>query len=213
MSDIAADDFDDALEAFSRTDLRDEPTRRTWRWRIPRLRRDDTVLLIVDVQERLVPAMHESQNYVERCTLLARAAGQLQLPVVVTEQNPERLGSTLPVFTEVLGQLAPVSKLRFSACTPETWETLRATGRGSVLICGAEAHVCILQTVLDLLEQDFTVFVAHDAIASRRDTDKQIGFERMKAAGAIGTTTESAIFELLGEAGTPKFKALLPYLK
>jgi nicotinamidase-related amidase len=177
------------------------------------LRREDTVLLIVDVQERLVPAMHNPQHYVERCTLLARATAQLQLPVIVTEQNPERLGSTLPELSEVLGTIAPITKMLFSACTPETREALRATGRGSVLVCGAEAHVCVLQTVLDLLEQDYTVFVAHDAIASRRDDDKQIGWERMKAAGAIGTSAESAVFELLGEAGTPEFKALLPYLK
>jgi nicotinamidase-related amidase len=219
-----AADFEDALAAFaradshneSRADQRDEPVRRTWRWRIPRLRRDDTLLLIVDVQERLVPAMHQSERFVERCVLLARAAAQLQLPVVVTEQNPQRLGSTLPLLNEVLGQATPqvpIIKMQFSACTPSTWEALRATRCGNVLICGDEAHVCVLQTVLDLLEQDFTVFVAHDAIASRRDEDKALAVERMKAAGAIATSVESAVFELLGEAGTPDFKALLPYIK
>ncbi|MDF2441002.1 MAG: hypothetical protein JWN98_1986 [Abditibacteriota bacterium] len=181
-----------------------------------RLRRDATILLIVDVQEKLSPVMLEAEAFVARCTLLARAARMLQVPIVVTEQNAARLGHTVAAIEEVLGEYEAIDKMLFSACTPKTLERLQelqAQGYSSVLVCGNEAHVCVLQSTLDLLERGFAVFVAHDAIASRRDLDRQIGWQRMMQAGALATTTESAVFELMREAGTLEFKALLPYLK
>jgi isochorismate hydrolase len=144
--------------------------------------------------------------------LLAGAARELGLPVVMTEQYPEKLGHTERHLAKA-AQSLPIAKMLFSACTEQTLSVIRATGRRSVLLCGIEAHVCVLQSALDLLEQGFTVFVAEDAIASRRKADRRIGWQRMLGAGALPTSTESAIFELLREAGTDEFRALLPLLK
>ncbi|MBV9470755.1 MAG: hydrolase [Abitibacteriaceae bacterium] len=180
---------------------------------ISRLHRHDTALLIVDVQERLMPSIYEAEKVEKHCTLLAHAARQLQLPVVVTEQYPEKLGRTVPAILEAIDQLEPLPKTLFSACTPAVLETLRATSCSTILLCGVETHVCVLQTALDLLGHGFNVFVAYDAVSSRQESNKQVGWERMMRAGALPTSSESAIFELLREAGTPDFKALLPLLK
>ncbi|HVF85746.1 MAG TPA: hydrolase [Abditibacteriaceae bacterium] len=180
---------------------------------ISRLRRDDAVLLVVDVQEKLVPAMFEAERVVRGTSLLARAAKLLDIPVVVTEQNPNRLGATVEPVVQVLGSYAPVSKMRFSACVEETTTQLRATNRKSVILCGLEAHVCVLQSALDLVESDFTVFLPQDAVSSRYESDKRAGLERMKSAGAIPASVEMLIYELLGEAGTDEFRALLPFIK
>lgn len=187
---------------------------------IPRLRREDTLLLVVDVQQRLLPAMFEAERVVRHGALLARAARRLAIPIVVTEQYPEKLGPTVAplreVMAEAMGEFAPIAKMLFSACTEETMQTLntlRESGRASVLLCGLEAHVCVLQSALDLLEAGFTVFVPQDAISSRYEDDKKAGLERMRGAGAILCSTEMAVFELLREAGTPDFKALLPFIK
>lgn len=178
-----------------------------------RLHRERTLLLIVDVQERLMPAMHQSEATVKNCALLARAARQLEIPIVITEHNPARLGSTLDAINEVAAAYEPIPKMLFSACTESTLEAIKASERGTILLCGVEAHVCALQSALDLREAEYTVFAARDAITSRIPENAQIGWERMMRAGVLPTSTESAIFELLVEAGTPDFKALLPFLK
>lgn len=188
------------------------------RFLIPRLRRADSVLLVIDAQQRLMQAMPDSSALIARCTLLARAASLLEIPVIVTEQNPQRLGPTCAEIASALpnGQFAPHSKMQFSACTEATQSTLsglREEGRRSVVLCGVEAHICVLQSALDLLEDEWEVFVSNDAIASRRTSDCEAGWDRMLRAGALPTSSESAIYEWLGEAGTPEFKALLPFLK
>ncbi|HVF10389.1 MAG TPA: hydrolase [Abditibacteriaceae bacterium] len=180
---------------------------------LTRLRRNDTILLIVDMQERLVPAMFEAERVARHCATLAAVARRLNLPVVVTEQNPAKLGPTVASVTEAAGTHAPIAKMLFSACTEATLEALARTNRSTVLLCGIEAHVCVLQSALDLIERNFTVFVAQDAIASRQESSRKIGWERMMRAGAVPTSMESAIFELLREAGTADFRALLPLVK
>ena len=180
---------------------------------LPRLCRSQTLLLIVDVQERLMPAIHEAERVERNCILLARAALQLQIPILVTEQNPARLGSTVVPIGEVLGEYTPISKMLFSSCTPETLDAIKASERSTILLCGVEAHVCVVQTALDLIDAGYSVFATRDAISSRAPENYEIGWQRMMRAGALPTSTESAIFELLHEAGTPDFKALLPYLK
>lgn len=180
---------------------------------ISRLRRDDAVLLVVDVQEKLVPAMFEAERIVRGVSLLAQTAKLLDTPVVVTEQNPERLGATVEPVRRVLDSPAPIAKMRFSACVEETMTQLRATGRKSVVLCGLEAHVCVTQTALDLIEDGFTVWLPQDAVSSRYESDKRAGIERMKSAGVVAASIEMLVFELLGEAGTAEFRALLPHLK
>ena len=178
-----------------------------------RLRRDETLLLLVDVQERLLPAMFEAERIVRHVSLLARTARLLQLPVVVTEQNPSRLGATVAPIARVLEEFQPIPKMAFSACVPETLTALRDSGRRSVVLCGLETHVCITQTALDLVENGFTVFLPQDAVSSRYESDKRAGLERIKGAGVVPASTEMLVYELLGEAGSGEFKALLPYVK
>jgi nicotinamidase-related amidase len=144
-------------------------------------------------------------------------AVQLQLPIVLTEQYPERLGATVPEIATVIAQgedvPAPVAKMLFSACTESVQTRLRELQRPTILMCGNEAHVCVMQSALDLMEDGYQVFVPFDAISSRSESNKQIGWERMLRSGVVPTSTESAIFELLREAGTPDFKAMLALIK
>ena len=179
---------------------------------IPRLTRDGCLLLVVDVQTRLLPAMHEAQRVERNIETLCKIARHFQIPVVVTEQNPAKIGGTVDSVAAALGEFSPIEKLRFSSF-PDARAQIEATNRQTVLLCGLESHVCVTQTALDLLEAGFTVCVAFDAISSRQPHNHQIGWERMKLAGALPTSTESAIFELLGEAGTDDFRAILPLVK
>ena len=180
---------------------------------ISRLRPEDALLLVVDVQERLLPAMFEAERISRHVSLLARAAKQLDLPVVVTEQYPQKLGKTVAPIVDLLENHTPFSKTLFSACTPDMMQKLQSQSRRSIILCGLEAHVCVLQTALDLVENGYTVFLPQDAVSSRYESDKRAGLERMKSIGAVGCSTEMIVFELLREAGTPDFKALLPFIK
>jgi nicotinamidase-related amidase len=181
---------------------------------IKRLQREATILLIVDVQERLIPAIHEGEQAALSCSLLARAAQILQIPLIITEQYPEKLGATVPEIRGVLHQYQPVSKKQFSSCTAELMDILKSTSeRRGILLCGVEAHVCVQQTALDLLANDFDVFVARDAISSRTAANAEIGWQRMMRAGAIPVSVESALFELLQTADHPQFKAIHQLIK
>lgn len=183
----------------------------------PRLRRADTILLVVDVQERLLPAMHDAQNLLARCALLAHAARVLEIPIVITEQNPTRLGptcETLRAACDGENESAPtIAKMQFSAITAETAQLIETSQRPTILLCGIEAHVCVLQTALDLRERGHTVFAVVDALGSRRDSDKTLALERMKTVGVELCSAESAVFELLGSADHAAFKSLLPFIK
>lgn len=180
---------------------------------LPRLRRADTLLLIVDVQEKLMPVIHQAERVEANCAVLAKAARELRLPLVLTEQYPEKLGATAGSVREAAGFPAAIGKLRFSACTEHTLAAIESSGRKTVLLCGVEAHVCVLQTALDLRERGYQVFAVRDALSSRTPENAQIGWDRMQSAGVLPTSTESALFELLEEAGTPDFKAILPLIK
>ena len=179
---------------------------------IPRLTSDGSLLLVVDVQARLLPAMHDAARVERNIAALCQVARRLQIPVVVTEQNPAKIGGTVESIRAALGEFEPLEKLRFSSFAVAKSQ-IEATNRKKVLLCGLESHVCVTQTALDLLESGFFVFVAGDAISSRSQFNHQIGWERMKFAGAIPTSVESAIFEWLGEAGTDDFRAILPWIK
>ncbi len=180
---------------------------------LPRLRRNETLLLIVDVQEKLMPVIHQAERVEANCAVLAKAARELHLPTIITEQYPEKLGPTANAVREAAGFPTAIGKLLFSACTPQTLAALASSGRKTVLLCGVEAHVCMLQTALDLREHGYEVFAARDALSSRTPENAEIGWQRMQQAGVLPTSTESALFELLEEAGTPEFKAILPLIK
>jgi len=170
--------------------------------------------MIVDIQEKLLPAIHEHERVLHNAIRLARGAAVFDLPVVVTEQYRKGLGATIPELAASVPAFNPAEKLAFSACGAP--QVLEALGRGQirhVLLCGIEAHVCVCQTALDLLEKGFTVFVAADAVSSRTPQNHQAGLERMRAAGALCVSTEMALFEWLGRAGTDEFKQVLALVK
>jgi len=144
--------------------------------------------------------------------LLNNVCKELSIPVIATEQNPSRLGATVP---ELVLDAPAFAKTKFSMYTEEVSGALTALGseRKSVLLVGIEAHVCVLQTVLDLLENNYDVCVVCDAVSSQRPHDRAVALERIKAAGATLTTSESAVFDLLRDANHPKFKTISGMLK
>lgn len=172
--------------------------------------------MVVDVQERLLPAMFEAERLSRHSALLIRTAHQFRMPVIATEQYPEKLGATVSQLREVLGDVRAHSKMQFSGCTEDVQHILSThqnEGRRSVVLCGVETHICVLQSALDLREMGFDVWIPQDAVSSRYESDKKAGLARLQSIGAIPCSTEMVVFELLREAGTPEFKALLPYIK
>jgi len=172
------------------------------------MRPDDTGLLVVDVQTRLIAVQADGERVVWNARRLLDGAKILGVHAAATEQYPEKLGSTVPKLAERLPSTA-VSKLAFSCGVCDEIFTLwRAAGIHRVLVCGIETHVCVQQTVLDLLAARFQVVVAADAVSSRLRIDNEIALRRMEASGALLTTTEAALFEWCGKAGTEMFKAI-----
>ena len=178
----------------------------------PRLTRDDALLFICDAQTRLLPAIDGAESVERNIATLATLARRLELPVVVSEQNPTKIGGTTEAIAGALGEFKPIEKMRFSAW-PNAQTAIEASGRQTVLLCGLEAHICVTQTALDLLDQGFTVFAVYDAIGARRAENHRVGWGRMTSAGVVASSTEAAIYELLGEAGTDDFRAMLKLVK
>lgn len=189
-----------------------------------RLKKEDTVLVGIDFQERLMPAMKGNEDLEEAAVKLVKGCRILGVPAIMTQQYTKGLGHTVPAIaaalTEPLGddvaaaEFQPVEKTSFSAMgEPVFVETLEKLGRKTVIIAGIEAHVCVQQTVIDLLEKGYTVFVANDCISSRSNTDKKYAQRRMGDAGAVGTTYESILFELLGGAKETGFKQISALVK
>jgi nicotinamidase-related amidase len=171
-----------------------------------RLKRDQTALLVVDIQERLCAAMERDalDRMLNRTNAAIEGAKALELPVLVTEQYPKGLGSTHSLVKLRLGTYSAVEKLEFSACVPDV--AARLGGRKQVLVIGMETHVCVFQTVRDLVEKGYTPFLCADAVMSRNPEDRRVGLELCREAGAHIVTVETALFDLLGCAGTPEFK-------
>ena len=169
--------------------------------------RGDAALLVVDVQEKLVPAIADHARVVWNVRRLVDGAKILGLPVVGTEQYPKGLGPTVGELTDQLGPVP--SELTFSCggC-PELFERLQGRGIHKILVCGIEAHVCVQQTVLDLLADGWRVYVAADAVGSRFEVDYRTSLQRMDSSGATLTTAEAALFEWCETAGTPEFKQI-----
>lgn len=173
----------------------------------------DCVLVVVDMQERLLPAIHESARVVTATRLMLHAAQALDVPVVSTTQYLKGLGATVPEIS-TLAPEAPIDKMTFSCFgSPDFRAALENTGRHTVLLCGVEAHICVLQTGLDALAAGYRVHVITDATSSRSPVNAALGHRRLEAAGAVLSSSEMAIYELLAVSGTPAFKAMLPHFK
>ena len=203
---------------------------------IRRICRARASLVVVDIQERLLPAIFEKERLVRNARVHIQGARILGLPVLLTEQYRQGLGPTVPEIAEaVAGSNAspavppsdsnclpcvpdhavhPIEKLTFSAVgVPAFDQALASAGVTDVVVCGIEAHVCVSQTCLDLLERQFRVFVVADAVSSRTAENRRLGLDRMRDAGATMVSTEMVLFELLERAGTPEFKQILPLVK
>ena len=172
-------------------------------------------LLIVDVQERLLPAMAEPGEVVSRCQILLKAAEALEIPVTFSEQYPKGLGRTVP-------GLATNSAKVFEKLTFSCWRDvemrkhfieLHEQERPLIIVAGIEAHVCVLQSCIDLYNGGFAVFAVADAIGSRKVESAALAFDRLRGAGIQVINTEMAVFELIGKAGTPVFKTLSALIK
>ena len=171
-----------------------------------KLQRDRTALVVVDVQEGFRRAIPDFERVAKATATLIAGAEALDVPVVITEQYPKGLGKTAP---EVAGRLpegtAPIEKVVFSAAEAEGFDL---GGRDQALVCGIETHVCVSQTAIDLLEGGTEVHVPLDAVGSRTEENKRVGLHKMERAGAVLTSVEAALFELLGRAGTDEFKEI-----
>lgn len=178
---------------------------------------DDTVLLIIDIQERLAPVIYEQEQVIANTVVLAKTAAEMNLPVIVTEQYPRGLGPTIPEIATVLAENLPESqkfaKMEFSACTPEVSAALAATGRRKVIITGMETHVCVFQTTRQLLASGYEVFITRDAVSSRTAVNRENGLQLMAAMGAVISNTETLVFDLLEVSGTPLFKKISKLIK
>lgn len=176
------------------------------------LARHDSALLVVDIQEKLVPMIAGKDRMLERCRLVLKAAAILKVPMLVTEQYPKGLGKTVGELSGLVP--APIEKLSFSSCgAAAVAQQLAAWGTRKALLIGMETHVCLQQTAFDLLAQGFRVYVAADAAGSRRDEDKQWALARMAAAGITVTTAEAAVFEWMETSAAPEFKEISRLIK
>lgn len=180
-----------------------------------RLDPERAVLVVVDLQEKLLPAIDAHERVLHQSLLLLRLARTLGLPVLLTTQYAKGLGPTVPQVLDEAPGVAPVDKTSF-ACfgSPEFCARLEAlAGRSQLLVAGVESHICVMQTVLGALERGQSVHVVGDAIGARTEANHRVGLARMERAGAVLSSAEMAIYELLGRSDTAAFKKMLPYLK
>jgi nicotinamidase-related amidase len=181
---------------------------------LPMFQRQTTVLAVIDLQERLVPSIAGNEAILAQTAKLIAAAGILKIPILVTEQYPEGIGPTVPALKTMLGGVPTVSKRTFSCCRePGFMAALEKLPRCQILICGIETHVCIYQTVADLVAHGYQVQVAADAVSSRTEANKAIGLTRIQQAGGGITSVESALFELLETSACPEFKPVVKLIK
>jgi len=175
---------------------------------------ENTVLIVVDVQEKLAHVMSEKRVLLENLEKIIKGAQILGIPILLTEQNPEELGPTIPEIARFLPNIQPVRKLSFSCCGSNRFmQALKALSRKQVLITGTETHVCVYQTAVDLLNLEYEVQVVADAVSSRTVENRQIGLAKIRDAGAALTSMETALFELLKVAEGAKFKEILKIVK
>ena len=178
------------------------------------LKASDTALAVIDVQGRLATLMHDRDTLYRNLQILVRGARVLELPVLWLEQYPEGLGPTIPEVAELLGGQEPLAKTCFSAWgQPEFVRRLEESGRRQVLVAGIETHICVYQTVRDLRDRGYEVEVVEDAVSSRTAQNKRVGLEKVRAAGAGITSVETALFEMLREAATPRFREIARLVK
>ena len=175
-----------------------------------RIEREHTAALIVDFQERLVPAIADHEALMERVRILLQGLKVLEIPMTVTQQYTKGLGMSVPEVREASGETEYLDKISFSAL--EAAEP-KIHDKKYILVCGMEAHCCVLQTVIDLAGAGYVPVLVTDCIGSRRESDREMAIRRAEQEGAVLTSSEAILFELLKEAGTPLSKAILNIVK
>jgi nicotinamidase-related amidase len=179
-----------------------------------KLRASESVLVIVDVQERLARVMERRAQVEAAIGVLVRVAGLFDIPIVLTQQYTKGLGPTVEVLAAQLEGIDHVEKVCFSSCGEESFnQILDSLSRRKVILTGMETHICVLQTAVDLLDMGFIVHVPWDAVCSRTDGNRDAGLRFMERAGAISTSTETVAFQILEKAGTSEFKEISSLLK
>ena len=174
-----------------------------------RIEREHTAALIVDFQERLVPAIADHEALMERVRILLQGLKALEIPMTVTQQYTKGLGETVPAMKEAIGAFEPMEKTVFSAMGCDAFvEWVKAQGKKTILVCGVEAHICVLQSIIDLIGEGYRVFIVADCVGSRVVYNKEYAIQRAVQEGAFVTTCEGALYEMTQGAGTPHFKAI-----
>jgi nicotinamidase-related amidase len=174
----------------------------------------ETLLLLIDVQSRLAPAVFESELVERNISKLLRSCELLEVPVILTEQYPKGLGHTVPPLMELITEEQPFEKLSFSCCGSDDFmKRLRSLGRNNILVVGMETHVCVYQTCMELIEFGYDVHIVTDAVSSRTPENRSLGIRCIERAGGVPTSTEMAVFELLRVAEGDTFKAISKIIK
>jgi isochorismate hydrolase len=176
---------------------------------------EDALLVVVDFQEKLAKAMKEKilENTLKNTISLINLCKFYSIPIIITEQYPKGLGNTLKEIKEQIDKEA-IEKFYFSCVGEEKFlEDIKEQKRNKIILTGMETHVCVYQTALDLLVRSFNIFIPQDAVCSRKKEDWKVGLQLIKDAGAVITTTETLIFQILKKAGTPEFKKMLEFVK
>lgn len=179
-----------------------------------RMKKEDTVFVVIDIQTGLMPVMHRADSMEKKVIKMMKGARTLGMDILVTQQYTKGIGCTEGEVAVAIEEFRHIEKISFSAMrTPEFVDRLEATGKKTVVICGIEAHICVQQTVLDLLEAGYNVVVAADCISSRDKEHKELSIRRMENAGAVVTSHEAILFDLLGSADDPAFKQISRIVK
>lgn len=179
-----------------------------------RITRENTVGLVIDIQERLVPAMTEKETFVKNCKILIEGLQTFKLPILVTQQYTKGLGETIEEISSIINDFKPIEKRDFSCCDEATVaDQLKLNGAHNVIICGIESHVCVLQTAIDLKESGFNPIVVMDCVSSRTLKSVDLAVERFRYEGIMMTSYESILFELTRSAAAAEFKAISKLVK
>lgn len=178
------------------------------------LRQNDTTFVVIDVQEKIADVMHQKDILLDKLQRLIRGMQTLEIPIILTEQYPKGLGHTVNAVKNLLPKMDPLEKRVFSCCDDTDFVSeIQSTGSRNIVVSGIEAHVCVYQTVRQLLDLGYEVEVVADAVDSRNSYDKEIALEKMQSCGARLTTVEMVLFELQGIAEGKQFKAISEIIK
>ncbi len=179
-----------------------------------RIERENTTCLVIDIQEKLFPVMNGKEDLLKNCRILIQGLQILHIPIIVTQQYTKGLGKTIPEISSLIEDFSFIEKRDFSCCgEPEVIGRLKQSDVKNIVLCGIEAHVCVLQTALDLKEKGWIPVVVADAVTSRHARNYEISLERFRFEGIMVTSAESLLFELTGTSSAPEFKSISALVK